>query len=145
MKTVRAALVALAAVVSAGCSAGAQYVPPGPDQLASSTSDLVVAEAALPQTDSARCENFGPLVVIRTGNESAGTTTVLSTAENLRVESVQMRETGGFTGSYWRDTGGSADAAVTGTTYTINGTAQGFATDNRGFTASRTFKVTAAC
>lgn len=87
----------------------------------------------------------GSLTTITTGDDASGSTVVISNAEELITESVSIRELGGFTGSYNRGLGDEAEVSMTGNTYTVSGTADGFATDKPSFRTTGTFTIKVAC
>ena len=72
-------------------------------------------------------------------------------AFKLAPMSVQIRNLGGFTGAFWdglKSQDGlplKAEATVTGNTYTITGTADGYNTDKPNTRATATFQIKAAC
>jgi len=51
----------------------------------------------------------------------------------------------GFTGSYNAGLGGDAEVTMTGRTYDITGTADGFDTENPSFRTSGEFSIKVAC
>lgn len=70
---------------------------------------------------------------------------MVSSADELTVEAVGIRDLGGFTGSYNAGLGGEAKVTMSGRTYEIAGTADGFATDNPSFRTSGTFGIRVSC
>jgi hypothetical protein len=58
---------------------------------------------------------------------------------------VYIRDLGGFTGSYNLDLGGEADVEMTGNTYSITGSADGFDTEKPSFRSQGTFEIKVAC
>ncbi len=97
-------------------------------------------------THAVQCTTIGPLTIIRTGDEASGVTALVSNKEQLTAESVAIRDLGGFTGSYNAGLGDdTADVGMTGRTYDINGTADGFDTDSPSFRNSGTFAIKVSC
>jgi lipoprotein LpqH len=86
-----------------------------------------------------------PVATIDIGDEQSGSTCVVSAAADLRVESVSIRNLGGFTGSYNRSLGAPANVSMTGATYDLSGTADGFATDNPSFRKTGNFSIKVSC
>ena len=82
---------------------------------------------------------------ISTGDDNSGTTAVVSNSDGLEAQLVSIRDLGGFTGSYNQGLGGQAKVTLTGNTYTITGTADGFNTDAPSFVANGTFTIKVAC
>ncbi len=70
---------------------------------------------------------------------------MVSNKDELIAESVSINNVGGFTGSYNAGLGGTAKVTMTGRTYDITGTADGFNTDNPSFRANGTFAIKVSC
>lgn len=93
-----------------------------------------------------KCAQLAFYRTIEIGGEFAGAKVVIDQRqEPLTVESVHIKNLGGFTGMYSRGDGGSADLSTSGDKYTITGTANGFKTDNPGEPASAAYKIIATC
>jgi ipoprotein LpqH len=127
MKTtiVAASFAVLVVGASAGCSSEppaklkAGVLPPGTAQLTIDGNDAG-------QTRSVQCAAVGSRTTIRTGDDHAGVTVMLSNAEKLTVELVRIRNMDGFSGDYNLGLGGDAAALLTDSTYHITGTAFGY-------------------
>jgi lipoprotein LpqH len=137
-----AALAVLAAV--AGCSSPPP-AKPQPGTLVIGTAAVTVNDANAGSTDAVTCSAAGPLTTITTGDGESGVTALVSNKDELTAESVSIRNLGGFTGSYNAGLGGEATVTMTGRTYDITGTADGFATDNPSFRTNGTFAIKVAC
>jgi hypothetical protein len=61
------------------------------------------------------------------------------------VQFAQIRNLGGFTGSYWAQLGPTADVKATGRTLLMNGTADGFNESNPSARISQPFSIRVAC
>jgi hypothetical protein len=100
-------------------------------------------------TDSVQCSEAGSLMTITTGSaddpDASGISALVASEEELVVKEVGIRDLGGFTGSFNAGLGGEATVTMTGRTYAINGTADGFKTDNPSFRSSGTFEIKVAC
>ena len=96
-------------------------------------------------TEAVGCSSAGSLTTITTGDQASGTTVLVSNKEALTAASVGINNVGGFTGSYNAGLGGTAKVTMTGRTYDISGTADGFNTDNPSFRTSGTFAIKVAC
>ena len=70
---------------------------------------------------------------------------VIYNADGLAAKSIDIRNLGGFTGSYWQNLGGDATVGMTGRTFTITGTAEGFDTENPSWRIARPFSIKASC
>jgi hypothetical protein len=99
-------------------------------------------------THDVKCSQVDQYVTIDTGNNGAGVTAVVQSVEGgfkLAAKSVQIRNLGGFSGSYWDGLVGNAEASTAGNTYTITGTADGFNTDQPNKRTTGTFQIRANC
>jgi hypothetical protein len=137
-----AALAALGVV--AGCSS-APPVKPEPGTLVVGTAAVTVNDVDAGSTDAVACTTAGALTTITTGDTDSGVTALVSNKGELTAESVSIRNLGGFTGSYNAGLGGEATVTMTGRTYAITGSAQGFAIDKPSFRADGTFAIKVAC
>jgi lipoprotein LpqH len=129
----------------AGCSSAPGPFSPKGAGLAPGTARVTIGDSDLPQVTSVRCLSTGSLTTITTGDGDSGTSSVVSNAARLDTQSVQIHGLAGFTGSYYADVAGKADVTLSGTTYVISGTADGFSVDRPSFAASRPFSIRVAC
>jgi ipoprotein LpqH len=137
-----------AALAALGVVAGCSSPPPAkpePGTLVAGTAAVTVNGADTGTTDAVACTAAGPLTTITTGDAESGVTVLVSNAAELTVESVSIRNLGGFTGSYNAGLGGEATITMTGRTYSIEGGADGFATDKPSFRANGNFVIKVAC
>jgi ABC-type uncharacterized transport system auxiliary subunit len=145
---VRTHLLVAAAIVSvlAGCSSEPPQYRPAPGALVAGTAQATVNGQDAGATDAVQCMTIGPLTIIKTGDDTGGVTAMISNKDQLRAESVAIRDLGGFTGSYNAGLGDdTAKVGMTGRTYDINGTAEGFDTDSPSFRNSGTFAIKVSC
>jgi ipoprotein LpqH len=136
---------ALAVLALGGCSSPPPPTKPEPGALAAGTAAVTVNDADAGSTDAVACSAAGPLITINTGDGESGVTAVVSNEGEPTAESVAIRNLGGFTGSYNAGLGGETKVVVTGRTYDISGTADGFTTDNPSFRTNGTFTIKVAC
>jgi ipoprotein LpqH len=141
----RTGTAALLLATAVGCSSGPEEQPLPPGELAPGTAAITVNGKDLGEVTSVGCVPAGPLMTITTGDETSGSTAVISNADGLVAESVYLRDLGGFTGSYNLDLGGDADVELTGNTYSISGSADGFETAHPSFRTEGTFELKVAC
>jgi ipoprotein LpqH len=136
------------AAASVGAVAGCSSPPPAkpqPGTMVVGTAAVTVNDADAGSTDAVACTAAGPLTTITTGDAESGVTALVSNEGELTAESVSIRNLGGFTGSYNAGLGGKATVTMTGRTYAITGTADGFATDKPSFRTNGTFAIKVAC
>ena len=99
-------------------------------------------------TKVVQCNTTEWLTTITTGNQTSGVTAMVSNKDELMVESVRINDVGGFTGSYTAgvtEEAGAAEVAMTGRTYDISGTADGFNTDKPSFRVPGKFAIRVSC
>ena len=135
---------ALAVGGLSGCSSGAPPQPPQPGTLSAGTANTSI-DGREASTDDVSCESHGTVTTVSTGNADAGFTAVVSSDPGLLVESVTIRNLGGFTGSYNDGLGDPAQVTMLGRTYELTGVADGFDTDRPSFRTSGKFSIQAAC
>jgi hypothetical protein len=129
----------------AGCSSGPPDYKPQPGTLVAGTAQVSVNGQNAGTTEAVDCSSTGPLTTITTGDQTSGITTLVSNQEALTAQAVSINNVGGFTGSYNAGLGGTAKVTMTGRTYDITGTAEGFDTANPSFRTSGTFAIKVAC
>jgi lipoprotein LpqH len=139
------AVAAAATLAVAGCSSGPPDYHPAPGTLVAGTAQVSVNGQNMGTTEAVQCSPAGSLTTITTGDQVSGITTLVSNQEQLITEAVSINNVGGFTGSYNAGLGGTAKVTMTGRTYDISGTADGFDTANPSFRTSGTFAVKVAC
>jgi ipoprotein LpqH len=141
-----AALVVVAGI--AGCSSPPPPPPQPPGSLPPSTAHVSVNGTDAGTTHAIHCSQDDHYMTIDTGDKTAGVTAVVQSVEGgfkLAAKSVQIRNLGGFTGSYWDGLVGNAEASVAGNTYTITGTVDGFVSDHPDKRTTGTFQIRANC
>jgi hypothetical protein len=136
---------AAATLVVAGCSSGPPDYKPGPGMLVAGTAQVTVNGQNIGTTEAVDCTPAGSLTTITTGDQTSGVTTLISNKDALTTEAVSINNVGGFTGSYNRGLGGEAKVTMTGRTYDITGTADGFDVANPSFRTAGTFAIKVAC
>lgn len=119
-----AAAALVAVIVEGGCSSGPSpaksgSLPPGSALFTIGGDDVGTIKAV-------QCQPVETVTTINAGDDKAGATVMLSTAQKLTVEFVRIRNLNGFTGDYNRGLEGTAEVALSGVTYAITGAALGF-------------------
>ncbi len=139
-------LVAGVAVAAAlvGCSDPEQVGPPQ-GGLSAGTAEVAVNGARVATTRDVTCTSEGAVTTINTGDDKSGTTSAVDTSEGASVQFAQIRNLGGFTGSYWAQLDSPAKVEQTGRTFLMNGTANGFSDSNPSARISQTFSIRVAC
>jgi len=79
------------------------------------------------------------------GNFAGATLAVDQRAEPAITKSVHIRNLNGFTGMYSEGDGDDATTSLSGSKYTIRGTANGYKADNPNEPATATFKIVVTC
>jgi lipoprotein LpqH len=126
------------------CSSPAA-APPRAGTIPAGTADVTIDGRKLATSQAVGCTFIQSFITVTTGDGTTGTTTVVDNADGLAAKSVDIRDLGGFTGSYWQNLGGEATVAMTGRTFTITGSAEGFDSENASARIARPFSITASC
>jgi hypothetical protein len=92
-----------------------------------------------------RCRQSGWAWYIETPEKEKGFTAVLQTGEGVSAKSVDFRDFGGFTGTFWADNIGDAEASSSEGSFTISGVADGNFTDKPLDAATAKFRIQANC
>lgn len=132
------ALAGTAALVVSGCSSG--YEALGTHAAAVQINGVDVGER-LP----VRCEQVRWDWRIETLGETPGFTALIQTGDTVIARGVVLEQLGGFTGSYWDGTVGSADAEVTDRTFRVTGTAKGYYQRDSSETTTAEFVIRTDC
>jgi hypothetical protein len=136
-------LLSLGALVS--CSDGEPAVALPRGAVPSGTAQVKLGDNATGNSDAVACTPVASSTIINTGDNAAGTTSMVTNADTLAVASVDIRNIAGFTGSQWNGIQGEAKVRMTGQTYVITGTARGFTADNPSATTTQPFAITVSC
>lgn len=127
-----------------GCSSDASDGPK-PGSLAPGGAEITINDNGLGKFRGAACTQADDLTTLTTGDEESGSTVVVSNADGLTAKAVDIRNLGGFTGSYHEHLEGTAEVTLDDATYLITGTAEGFDTDKPSFRSTATFSIKVAC
>jgi ipoprotein LpqH len=136
---------AAATLAVAACSSGPPAYQPAPGTLVPGTAQMTVNGQNIGTTEAVQCTPAGSLTTITTGDQTSGITSLISNKDELTAASVSINNVGGFAGSYNAGLGGTAKVTMTGRTYDITGTADGFETANPSFRTNGTFAIKVAC
>jgi lipoprotein LpqH len=134
--------IAVAAAVLAGGLAGCASQPPA---LGGTTAKVTIDGKDTGNPHAVHCSQTGWAWTIETPDKTKGFTAVIDTGGTLAAKSVDFRDFGGFTGSYWGDKIGKAEVSGVGGKYTITGSADGNFTDNPSKAVTTTFRIEASC
>jgi hypothetical protein len=142
-------IIAAGALTVGGVAACSSAPAPDAQQrsgtLPAGTAKVIINGQDAGTTTDVSCQPAESLTTISTGNQQAGATVLLSSDQALTVQAVDLRNLGGFTGSYNNGLGGKADVELIDRTYKVSGTADGFDSDNPSFRSSGAFSITVAC
>ena len=141
----RSVVAASAVLAVAGCSSPPPEYNPPPGALVAGTAQVTVNGQDTGTTEAVQCSSTGSLTTINTGDQTSGVTALVSNKDKLTAESIAINNLGGFTGSYNAGLGGTAKVTMTGRTYDITGTADGFETAKPSFRTSGTFAIKVSC
>jgi lipoprotein LpqH len=130
---------------AAGCSSAAPQVPSLPGALSAGTAEVSIDGGGAESTTDVRCSTTGSVTTIETGDDNAGTMSSVNSQDGLAVQFAQIRDIGGFTGSYWAELNPAAKAQLVGRTFELSGTADGFTSDNPSARTTGKFSIKVAC
>jgi lipoprotein LpqH len=136
---------ALVAAGLAGCSSEPPPQAQQPGTVPAGTANVSIDGRAVGTDQNVSCMTTGTLTTVDIGTEQAGSTAVISSSPDLVIQTVSIRNQGGFTGSYNAGLSDPAQVNVAGRTYQIDGTADGFATDSPSFRKSGKFSIQVSC
>jgi lipoprotein LpqH len=142
---IRLVAVSAASLALAACSSQPSEPTLLPGELAAGTAKITVDGKDTGTTDAVQCTPAGSLTTVGTGDQNSGVTVLVSNKDQLTADTVAINNVGGFTGSYNAGLGGTAKVTMTGRTYDITGTADGFNTANPSFRTSGTFAIKVSC
>ncbi|PRC41443.1 hypothetical protein C6A85_000000115595 [Mycobacterium sp. ITM-2017-0098] len=141
MKTRHLMAAVLGSVVVAGV-AGCSTPEPA---LGGTTATVTIDGNDTGGAHAVRCRQTGWAWYIETPEKENGFTAVLSTDGTVKARSVDFRGFGGFTGSFWVDNIGEAEATGSNGKYTISGVADGNFDDKPSEAATAEFRIQATC
>lgn len=122
----------------AGCSSP-------PSALGGTTAKVTIDGKSTGGPHAVRCSQTGWAWTIESTDEAKSFKAVIDTGDTVTAQTVDFRDFGGFTGSYWNGNIGDAKVTATGGKYTIDGSADGSYTDNPSNAVTTTFRIEANC
>lgn len=134
-----------ATVGIAGCSSEPKSSPQPPGSLPPVTAQVTVNGKSAGTTHELSCTQDGWTHTIKTGDEKSGVTVVVDAGDAVIARSVVINNVGNFNGSVWPNEIGNADATIIGTTFRVNGTAQGATTEDPNQRTTASFEIKANC
>jgi ipoprotein LpqH len=133
-----AVAVALAVAVLAACTPKPQTPLSGTASVTVNSNEAKFQIVKCTQVEWYRTIDIG-------GNFSGATVAVDERAEPVTVNSVHIRNLGGFTGMYSQGDGDDAKTSLSSGKFTISGTAHGYKVDKPDEPATATFKIIVTC
>jgi ipoprotein LpqH len=106
---------------------------------------MTVNGQAAGTTHAVSCTQDGWMHTIKTGDANSGTRIVVDTGGAVSAESVVITNVGGFTGTFVVNQIGKAEASMLGTTFRVNGTAEGSPSADPNKRATASFDIKANC
>jgi ipoprotein LpqH len=133
-----AAAALLVALGVAGCSS-----PPA--ALSNHDAKVVINGEATKALQPVTCFQTGRNWTIQTTDKDPGFTATLQLGDTPKPQAVDIRNLGNFTGTFWDDNIGTAQAKVNQGKFTISGEAKGAFADKPNQSATATFDITTNC
>ena len=135
-------LVATVAVALAAAAAGCSTPPAA---LGGTTAKVTIDGKSTGDAHNVVCSQTGWMWNIKTPGEPTTLTAFLNTNGEVSVQSVDFRDFGGFTGTFWQGRIGEAEVTGSGGKFTIDGSADGSFKDNPSNAVTATFHIEANC
>ena len=126
------------AVGVAGCSS-----PPA--ALGTRDARVIINGKATNAPQQVTCYQTGQTWTIETLDKEPGFTATIQLGDTVKPQVVQIRDLGNFSGEYWDDNLGKAQAKVSQGKFTVSGEAQGAFADKPNQTTNATFDITTQC
>jgi lipoprotein LpqH len=130
--------------VVVGCSSPPPASAPS-GTIPAGTAVMTINDQKLATSEAVDCTFIQSMTTIKTGDDAAGATVVIDNAAKLDAKSVDIRNLGGFTGSYRKDLGENATVSLLGRTFTIAGTADGFNVQDPSKRTPGKFSIKVSC
>jgi len=138
MKRRFVAALALVAAGVAGCSS-----PPA--ALGTRDAKVIINGEATNALQPVVCSQTGQSWTIETLNKEPGFTATIKLGDTVTAETVDIRNLGNFTGTYWNDNLGKASAKVNQGKFTVSGEAEGAFADKPNQSTTATFDISTTC
>jgi ipoprotein LpqH len=135
----------LVATVAVGLAAAAAGCSPPPAALGATTAKVTIDGKSTGDAHTVVCSQTGWMWNIKTPGEPTRLTAFLNTDGEVSVQSVDFRDLGGFTGTFWQGRVGEAEVTGHGGKFTITGSADGSFKDNPSNAVTATFRIEANC
>lgn len=135
-------LVATVAIAAAATAAGCSGPPAA---LGGTSAKVTIDGKSTGDAHAVVCSQTGWMWNIKTPGEPTGLTAFLNTEGEVTVQSVDFRDFGGFTGTFWQGRIGEAEVTGNGGKFTIIGSADGSFKDNPSNAVTATFRIQANC
>ena len=137
-RRITAAAVFLLAAGVAGCSS-----PPG--ALNTRDARVIINGKATNALQPVSCSQTGQSWTIETTDKEPGFTATIQLGNEVTAQSVHIRNLGNFTGTFWDDNLGKAQAKVSQGQFNVSGEAEGFLADKPNHPVTATFDITTDC
>ena len=137
-RRITAAAVFLLAAGVAGCSS-----PPA--ALSTHDARVIINGKATNALQPVSCSQTGQSWTIQTTDKEPGFTATIELGDEVTAQAVDIRNLGNFTGTYWDDNLGKAQAKVSQGRFNVSGEAEGFFVDKPNHRVTATFDITTDC
>src|SRR6185312_1536055 len=134
-----------AVVGIAGCSSGPAHSPQPPGSVPVGTAQVTINGQSTGTIHEIKGTKDDWMHTIITGDDKSGVKVVVDTGSAVTAKSVVITNVGDFTGSMLENQIGKADATMIGSTFRVNGTAEGASTADPNQPTSASFEVKANC
>jgi ipoprotein LpqH len=128
----------LVVVGVAGCS-----TPPA--ALGNHDAKVIINGKATNALQPVTCNQTGRAWTIQTVDKEPGFTATIQLGDTVTAQAVDIRNLGNFTGTYWDDNLGKAQAKVSQGKFNVSGEAKGSFADKPNQSTTATFDITTNC
>ncbi len=132
------AAVLLVAVGVAACSSK-------PAALSNHDAKVIIDGKATNALQPVTCSQVGQSWTIQTLDKEPGFTATIRLGDPVTPQTVEIRNLGNFTGTYWNDNLGKAQARVNQGKFNVSGEAKGAFADKPNQSTTATFDITTNC
>ena len=126
-------------------AAGVAACSPPPAALGTHDAKVIIDGEATNALQPVSCYQTGEAWTIETLDKEPGFTATIRLGDTVTAQTVDIRNLGNFTGTFWDDNLGKASAKVTQNKYTISGEAKGAFADKPNQSTTAQFQITTDC
>lgn len=109
------------------------------------TAVVSIGGAEVATSRDVSCTPAGAVTTIVTGADGQGTTSAVDAEGGLVAKYVEIRDMGGFSGSFWEGVGDAPEVRLSGRTFILEGTAMGYRVGNPSARVAEKYRIRVGC